>query len=114
MREAGLMLFLAGAGVAAGHGFVETVARYGWLLFLGGALVTLVPMCIGFMLATWVFKLSLPDTLGSICGGMTSTPALGALITAAGSEEVAASYAATYPFALVLVVLASQALASLL
>jgi len=39
---------------------------------------------------------------------------VGALITAAGSEEVAASYAATYPFALVLVVLASQALASLL
>ncbi len=114
MREAGLMLFLAGAGVAAGHGFVETVARYGWLLFLGGALVTLIPMCVGFTLATWVFKLSLPDTLGSICGGMTSTPALGALITAAGSEEVAASYAATYPFALVLVVVASQALASVL
>jgi putative transport protein len=114
MREGGLMLFLAGAGVSAGRGFVETVARYGWLLFLGGAFVTLVPMCIGFVLATRVFKLSLPDTLGSICGGMTSTPALGALITAAGSEEVASSYAATYPFALVLVVLASQALASLL
>lgn len=114
MREAGLMLFLAGAGMSAGRGFVETVARYGWLLFLGGALVTIIPMCIGFVLATWVFKLSLPDTLGSICGGMTSTPALGALITAAGSEEVASSYAATYPFALVLVVLASQALASLL
>lgn len=114
MRETGLMLFLAGAGVAAGHGFVETVARYGWLLFVGGAIVTLIPMCIGFVLATYVLKLSLPDTLGSICGGMTSTPALGALITAAGSEDVAASYAATYPFALVLVVLVSQALASLL
>lgn len=114
MREVGLMLFLAGAGVAAGHGFVETVARYGWLLFLGGALVTLIPMCIGFILATWVFKLSLPDALGSICGGMTSTPALGALITAAGSDEVAAPYAATYPFALVFVVLVSQILASVL
>lgn len=76
--------------------------------------MTLIPMCIGFVLATWVLKLSLPDTLGSMCGGMTSTPALGALITAAGSEDVAASYAATYPFALVLVVLVSQALASLL
>ena len=74
------MLFLAGAGIAAGQGFVETVSRYGWLLFLGGAAVTLVPMCIAFVLATYVFKLSLPDTLGSICGGMTSTPALGALI----------------------------------
>lgn len=114
MRETGLMLFLAGAGVAAGHGFVETVAEYGWVLFIGGALVTLIPMCFGFVLATYVLKLSLPDTLGAICGGMTSTPALGALISSAGSEEVAAPYAATYPFALVLVILASQALASLL
>ena len=114
MREAGLMLFLAGAVIAAGQGFVETVSRYGWLLFLGGALVTLVPMCIAFVLATYVFKLSLPDTLGSICGGMTSTPALGALITAAGSEDVASSYAAIYPFALVLVVIASQILATVL
>lgn len=114
MREAGLMLFLAGAGIAAGQGFVETVSRYGWLLFLGGAAVTLVPMCIAFVLATYVFKLSLPDTLGSICGGMTSTPALGALISAAGSEDVASSYAAIYPFALVLVVIASQILATVL
>lgn len=114
MREAGLMLFLAGAGVAAGHGFVETVARYGLVLFAGGALVTLIPMCFGFVLAAYILKLSLPDTLGAICGGMTSTPALGALIDTAGSDEVAAPYAATYPFALVLVVLASQALASLL
>ncbi len=113
-RETGLMLFLAGAGVAAGHGFVETVARYGWLLFLSGALVTLIPMALGFAVASWLFRLGLPDSLGSICGGMTSTPALGTLITAAGTDEVAAPYAATYPFALVLVVLATQALAVLL
>ncbi|MCR4427159.1 MAG: permease [Firmicutes bacterium] len=114
MREMGLTLFLAGAGVAAGHGFAETVATYGWLLFIGGAIVTLVPMLIGFVLATRAFKLSLSDSLGSICGGMTSTPALGALITAAGSDDVAAPYAATYPFALVLVVVVSQALATIL
>ena len=100
--------------MAAGHGFVETVARYGWLLFVGGAIVTLIPMCIGFVLATYVLKLSLPDTLGSICGGMTSTTCVGRAYYCAGSEDVAASYAATYPFALVLVVLVSQALASLL
>ncbi|MCR4401980.1 MAG: YidE/YbjL duplication [Firmicutes bacterium] len=113
-REMGLMLFLAGAGVAAGRGFVATVAKYGWLLFASGAGITVIPMMLGFAASALFFKLSLPDNLGSICGGMTSTPALGALITAAGSDEVAASYAATYPFALVLVVLATQALAILL
>ena len=39
---------------------------------------------------------------------MTSTPALGTLINMAGTEEIATAYAATYPIALIAVVLASQ------
>ena len=39
---------------------------------------------------------------------MTSTPALGTLISVAKSEDVASAYAATYPIALIAVVLASQ------
>ena len=39
---------------------------------------------------------------------MTSTPALGTLISVAGSEDVASAYAATYPVALICVVLATQ------
>jgi putative transport protein len=39
---------------------------------------------------------------------MTSTPALGTLISTAGTEDVAAAYAATYPIALIAVVLVSQ------
>ncbi|MBQ1206671.1 MAG: permease, partial [Clostridia bacterium] len=46
--------------------------------------------------------------LGSLTGGMTSTPALGTLIGTAGTEDVAAAYAATYPIALIAVVLVSQ------
>lgn len=111
LRETGLMLFLAGAGVSTGHGLADTISTYGWLLFAGGAIVTIIPMIIGLALATRLFKLTLPDALGSICGGMTSTLALGALISAAGCDEVAAPYAATYAFALVLVTMASQLLA---
>ena len=47
-------------------------------------------------------------------GGMTSTPALGTLINVAGSDDVAGAYAATYPIALIAVVLASQFLILLL
>lgn len=43
-----------------------------------------------------------------ISGGMTSTPALGTLINVCGTEDVAAAYAATYPIALISVVLVSQ------
>jgi len=37
---------------------------------------------------------------GSICGGMTSTPGLGAAIDAVGSDDPASGYGAVYPFAL--------------
>ena len=59
-------------------------------------------------MAKFLFRLDTLNTLGSVCGGMTSTPALGALISLCGSEDVAASYAATYPFALIFVVLSAQ------
>ena len=46
--------------------------------------------------------------LGSITGGMTSTPALGTLIHVSGTEDVASAYAATYPIALISVVIICQ------
>ncbi|MDE7068377.1 MAG: permease, partial [Schaedlerella arabinosiphila] len=69
---------------------------------------TILPMIIGFIVAKNVLKLPLLNNLGSLTGGMTSTPALGTLINMAGTEDIAAAYAATYPIALIAVVLASQ------
>lgn len=114
LRELGLMLFLIGAGTNAGNGFVEILSEYGLKLFFLGALITIIPMVVSYFVARKVLKLEMFNTLGSICGGMTSTPALGTLIGVAKSDAVAASYAATYPVALIFVVLASQFIAILL
>lgn len=109
VRELGLVLFLLGAGVEGGAGFIDCLAENGGIkLFLVGAVITLVPMLVGYFFARVVLKLDILNTLGSICGGMTSTPALGSLIRVAGTDDVASAYAATYPFALVCVVLACQ------
>ena len=104
-RELGLMLFLIGAGVAGGASFVK---YFEWVYFIYGIIMTLLPMIIGYLFAKFVLKLNLLNNLGSICGGMTSTPALGTLISTAGTEKVAGAYASTYPIALVAVVLVSQ------
>ncbi len=104
-RELGLVLFLAGAGIAGGAEFVNC---FDPMYFVYGMIMTLVPMIIGFIFAKYVLKLSLLNNLGSLTGGMTSTPALGTLIGTAGTEDVAAAYAATYPIALIPVVLVSQ------
>lgn len=105
LRELGLMIFLIGAGVAGGANFVKYFKP---IYFLYGALMTLIPMIVGYLIATKVLKLSLLNSLGSITGGMTSTPALGTLIHVAKTEDVASAYAATYPIALLAVVLVSQ------
>lgn len=104
-RELGLVLFLVGAGIPGGAEFVE---NFDAMYFVYGIIMTIVPMIVGFLFAKYVLKLSLLNNLGSITGGMTSTPALGTLIGTAGTEDVAAAYASTYPIALIAVVLVSQ------
>lgn len=104
-RELGLMLFLIGAGIAGG---AEFIAQFQAVYFLYGVIITIIPMIIGFFFAKYVLKLPLLNNLGSITGGMTSTPALGTLIGVSKTEDVASAYAATYPFSLVLIVIASQ------
>ena len=108
VREVGLALFLMGAGTGAGQGFLEILAQYGVQLFLLGALMTILPMIVGYILATKVFKIDVLNSLGAICGGMTSTPALGTLMAVTKAEAVAVSYAATYPLALIMVVLCCE------
>ncbi|MBQ7826790.1 MAG: permease [Clostridia bacterium] len=104
-RELGLVLFLLGAGIPGG---AEFVANFDPMYFVYGIIMTTIPMIFGFFFAKYVLKLSILNNLGSITGGMTSTPALGTLINVAGTEDVAAAYAATYPIALISVVLVSQ------
>jgi putative transport protein len=106
-RELGLVLFLVGAGIPGG---AEFVANFDPMYFVYGILMTIVPLIVGFIFAKYVLKLSLLNNLGSITGGMTSTPALGTLISTAETDDVAGAYASTYPIALVLIVIACNLL----
>lgn len=118
LREFGLALFLLGAGFEGGVALVEQIREFGGAIvawgFAGGAVMTIVPMVVAFLMAKYLMKLPLLNTLGSTTGGMTSTPALGTLIQVSKTEDVASAYASTYPIALVLVVLACQLMITLL
>ena len=113
-REFGLVLFLLGAGVEGGVQLVQQIqnSEYGLMIvlygFIAGVIITLIPMIVGYIFARKICKLPLLNTLGSITGGMTSTPALGTLIAVAETDDVAGAYASTYPIALVLIVFACQ------
>ena len=110
MREVGLILFLVSTGLEAGAGFVEVLLANGWQLFAWGALMTLVPLFLGFAAAYWLFRLDICTALGAMCGSMTSTPSLGTLLNMLSEDKKAVdaatvAYAGTYPVALIVIVI---------
>jgi len=111
LRKLGLIFFLATVGTEAGHNLVETIQENGVKLIAMGAIISLVPMFIAVLVGSKIFKLNFLTLLGALTGSMTSTPALSAIepLTKTNAPQVA--YATVYPFALVLIIIASQILA---
>ncbi|PJI08524.1 MULTISPECIES: hypothetical protein [Clostridium] len=105
IRQFGLVCFLATVGLSYGYNVITIFAGSGAKLAGMGLVVVCVAILMGFLVGRYVFKLNWIILAGSICGGMTSTPGLGAAVDATGSDEVATGYGATYPFALIFKVL---------
>lgn len=114
LRQLGLLLFLAEVGTSAGKNLVSTFQESGFLLFGVGALITLVPMLIAALVGRLVFKISLLDLLGTITGGMTSTPGLAAADSMTDSNIPGVAYATVYPIAMVFLILFIQFIAMFL
>ncbi len=100
IRDSALAFFLAIVGLRYGYKAVDALVGAGAYLGVVSLVVGVVGMLIGFFLGKYVLKINWPMLSGAICGGMTSTPGLGAAVEALGSDEPAAGYGATYPFAL--------------
>ncbi|MDE5944873.1 MAG: transporter [Rikenella sp.] len=108
LRQLGLLLFLANVGTAAGQGLVETFMNSGWSLFVGGFFITLVPMVVATLVARYCFRIGALDLLGTLTGGMTSTPGLAAADSMSDSSAVSVAYATVYPVAMVLLIICIQ------
>jgi putative transport protein len=100
IREVSLAFFLAIVGLRYGFAVVDALAGPGAFLGLVALVVGVVAMMVGYVIGRYVFKINWIMLSGAICGGMTSTPGLGAAVEAVGSDDPAAGYGATYPFAL--------------
>jgi len=110
LQEIGLVFFLANAGLKGGVSLGETVAQYGPMVFLLGIGVTLIPLVVAWPIARKLFKLDPLKTLGGLCGGMTSTPALGAITAKTDSQIPVISYVSAYPIALVVMIITAKVL----
>ena len=110
LREVGLALFLAGVGIGAGDGFVESIVGGGYRWIGYGFIITVVPLIIVGLVARWRLKMNYYTLMGLIAGSTTDPPALGYANTAAGNDMPAVSYATVYPVVMFLRVLVAQTL----
>jgi len=100
IREISLAFFLAIIGLRYGFYAFSALSGTGIYLVITSLVVGLITIIIGYLVGRYIFKLNWIMLAGALCGGMTSTPGLGAAIEAVGSDEPAAGYGAIYPFAL--------------
>jgi putative transport protein len=111
LRTIGISLFLAAVGLRAGAGFVETFLKEGLSWFLGGALMTLVPILIASLVARLCFKLNFLSLCGLLAGSMTNPPALAyANSLVPTSDEVSMAFVTVYPLTMLLRLFTAQAL----
>ena len=114
LRQLGLLLFLSEVGTSAGVNLVSTFQSSGLTLFGVGIAITMIPMIIAVTAGYYFFKINILDLVGTIAGGMTSTPGLAAADSMTDSPAPSVAYATVYPIAMVFLILFIQLIASLI
>lgn len=113
LMELGLLIFMIGVGLRAGDEIVETFLRAGPKLIVAGALVTTLPLLLGYFVGRKLLRLPPVILFGAIPGAMTSGAALSVVTSAAKSDVPALGYAGTYAFANVLLTIAGTIIVAL-
>ncbi|BBE30536.1 aspartate:alanine antiporter [Tepiditoga spiralis] len=101
IKELGLLIFLSSVGLRYGYTSINSLNSKGILYIISAFIIGFLSLLIGFLFGRYVFKMNWIMLSGALCGGMTSTPGLGAAIDSTKSDDVTAGYGATYPFALI-------------
>ncbi len=98
MRSIGLTAFVAMVGLKAGPIFVSAVREHGYTLFLGGILVTLVPLICGLYFGRYVLKVNPALLLGGLAGAQTMIAGAAAVQEKSESPVATLGYSYTVAF----------------
>ncbi|MEV6261437.1 aspartate-alanine antiporter [Streptomyces sp. NPDC051784] len=97
MDTLGLCVFVAVVGINAGPSFTSGLSSAGWGLLVFGAVATVVPLIVGFLVGHHVQKIRFPVLMGVLAGGQTTTAAIGAVNETSRSQIPTLGY--TIPYA---------------
>ena len=98
MRSIGLAAFVAMIGLKAGPIFLQAVKEFGYILFLGGIVVTLTPLIAGLFFGRYVLKLNPALLLGGIAGAQTMIAGVAAVQEKSDSQVATLGYSYTAAF----------------
>ena len=96
LKSLGLNLFIGVVGLEAGSGFVTALKEMGWLVFVIGVFVSILPHLFTLLISKFLLKMDIVDNIGSLCGSGTITAALNAVNAETDSTVFALSYTPTY------------------
>jgi putative transport protein len=102
MQSIGLAGFVAMVGLGAGPHFIAAIREAGVGLFLGGIVVTLMPLFAGLWFGRYVLKSNPLLLLGALAGAQTFTPGLAAAQEKSGSPIAVLGYSGSVAIAHVL------------
>ena len=106
MNNAGLNIFIAVVGLAAGPTFVTGLKEVGVEMFFIGILATTIPLIICIYIGNKVFKFPIAVTLGCVAGSRNAVAALGAIQDSLDSTIPVMGYTVTYAVSSVLLIFA--------
>lgn len=105
LRTLCLEIFLAIVGLRYGYGVVESITGSGLTFVIVGFITAAVALLSGFFVGRYVMKMNWVLLSGAICGGMINTTGMGTLLDVLESDDAATGYGATFPFAMIGMVL---------
>ncbi|MDR1555636.1 MAG: putative transporter [Tannerellaceae bacterium] len=109
IRQFGIVIYLAGLGIASGAHFFETVFCAEGLLWVGtGFVLTMLPVLIVGFAASAFHKTSYAANAGMLCGSMANPMALNYANTTVEGDEPSVAYATVYPLSMFLRVITAQ------
>lgn len=98
MTALGLAAFIAMTGLQAGPIFLSSLAEAGIGLFLGGVVVTLMPLTVGLFFGRYVLRLNPILLLGGLAGSLTMTAGMAAVQDRSESPVAVLGYTPAVPF----------------
>ena len=89
---------------------METISSQGVSLFISGVIITIIPMITAMLAGHYLMNINFLTLLGTLCGSMTSTPALSAVESLTPLNTTKVAYATVYPFAMVILIIVTKIL----